>query len=149
LSEELGRARADAAAQQARAQALESRMSRLENAALSASGRAEERALLNRLDRMLDLNERLLAERAASANVAPSSNDPQSATSAPSASPASASAESPLSEEEQLRELVVRMRGRAGRPHDGLTREQEAALRVLTQPERKLDTENLWPAAFY
>lgn len=143
LSEELGRARADAAAQQARAAALESRMSRLEGAALFANGRQpENRELLNRLDRLVALNEKLLVERATppSAAVSPSP--------APSPAP-TAEVASTLSDEEQLRALVVRMRGRAGRPHDGLTRDQEAALRLLTQPERKLDTEAFWPAALY
>jgi len=139
LSEELGRARADAAAQQARAAALESRMSRLEGAALFANGRQpENRELLNRLDRLVALNEKLLVERAT----------PPSAAVSPSPAP-TAEVASTLSDEEQLRALVVRMRGRAGRPHDGLTRDQEAALRLLTQPERKLDTEAFWPAALY
>lgn len=111
-------------------------MSRLEQTAgvaLSAR-RPEERELLGRIDRLIEQNERLLVQRDA----------PATSSSAASAAPASA-----LSPEEELRALVERMRGRPGHPHGGLTREQEAALRVLTRPERKLDTENLWPAAFY
>jgi len=136
LSEELGRARADAAWQQAHAAALEARMSRLEQSAAVASStrHPEDRELLNRLDRLLAMNERLLADH----------KEPTTSSVEPSASSAS-----PLSQEDELRALVERMRGRPGRPNGGLTREQEAALRVLTRPERKLDTESLWPAAFY
>jgi hypothetical protein len=134
LSEELGRARADAAWQQARAAALESRMTRLEQrASLSLSDRpAEDRELLTRLDRLLTLNERLLAERAPAPAPTPASNN-----------------EPTLSPEQELRAVVERLRGHPGSPHGGLTREQEGALRVLTRPERVLDTENPWQAAFY
>ncbi|HKO50854.1 MAG TPA: hypothetical protein VJV79_24255 [Polyangiaceae bacterium] len=130
LSEELGRARADAAWQQARAEALEARMSRLEQRATAAVSdrRAEDRELLHRFDRLLEMNERLLVERAA----AP----------VPASKPA-------LSAEQELRSVVERLRGRPGSPRGGLTREEEGALRVLTRPERTLDTENPWPAAIY
>ena len=130
LSEELGRARADAAWQRARAAALESRMSRLEQrAGVPVSDRlAEEGELLNRLDRLLAMNERLLAAH----------TDARVPASAPT-----------LSAEQELRAVVERLRGHPGSPRGGLTREQEGALRVLTRPERTLDTENPWPAAFY
>ena len=134
LSEELGRARADAAAQQARAAALESRLSRIEQRQAMSEPRADTRELLGRLDRLLELNQRLLAEHAGP----------------PTGSTESAQPTAPaLSDEEQLRALVERMRGRPGRPHGGLSREQEAALRLLIQPERKLDTDELMPASFY
>lgn len=136
LSEELGRARADAAAQHARAAELESRMARLEQRQAMSERRPGERELLVRLDRLIELNAKLVAERAA----------PPTPTPTPSADSVKASAPS---DEEQLRALVERMRGRPGRPHGGLSREQEAALRVLTQPERKLDTDDLLPASFY
>jgi hypothetical protein len=89
---------------------------------------------LLRLDRLIELNAKLVAERAAPPTPTPITNSVE----APAAS-----------DEQQLRALVERMRGRPGRPHGGLSREQEAALRVLTQPERKLDTEQLLPASFY
>ena len=140
LSEELGRARADAAWQQARAAALESRMSRLESAAaVLSAAQANDRELVSRIDRLLEQNARLLAEH----RPTPARSEPSAAPSAPPSERAAT-----LSEEDQLRALVERMRGRPGVPHGGLTREQEAALRVLTRPERKLDTEKLWPA-FY
>jgi len=134
LSEELGRARADAAAQQARAAVLESRLSRIEQRQAISEPQADTRELLARLDRLLELNQRLLAERS-----------PPPTASTESAQPATPA----LSDEEQLRALVERMRGRPGRPHGGLSREQEAALRLLSQPERKLDTDDLLPASFY
>lgn len=117
-------------------------MSRLEQNSVLASNdrRADNRELTTRLDRLVELNAKLLATQA------PSSV----ASSEPNACPASAPSPPPtLSDEEQLRALVERMRGQPGRPHGGLSREQEAALQVLTRPERKLDTEALWPAAFY
>lgn len=138
LSEELGRARADAAWQQARAAELEARMSRLEQRAGMAlvDRRAEDRELVNRLDRLMAMNERLLAER----NPAP----------VPAAEPTLSPTPSPIpNPEQELRALVERLRGHPGSPHGGLTREQEGALRVLMRPERTLDTENPWPAAFY
>jgi len=136
LSEELGRARADAAWQQARAADLEARMSRLEQRAGVAliDRRAEDRELINRLDRLIAMNERLLAEP----------------TPAPAPTPAAEPKLGPtLSPEQELRAVVERLRGHPGSPHGGLTREQEGALRVLMRPERTLDTENPWPAAFY
>jgi len=140
LSEELGRARADAAWQQARAAGFESRMSQLEQRAAAAQSAqsmqsAQDRALSRRLDRLLELNERLLAERGAAPVATPT--------------PTAARAEPTLTQEQELRALVERMRGRAGSPHGGLTREQEDALRVLTRPERKLDMDNPWLPAFY
>jgi len=147
LSEELGRAQANAAAQQARAAALESRVSRIEGAALFANSRqSENRELLNRLDRLVALNEKLIAERATPPSAAFAPGTPTSA--APSPAPIAEVASATLSDEEQLRALVIKMRGREGRLHDGLTREQDAALRVLTQPERKLDTEAFLPAIY-
>lgn len=55
LSEELGRARADAATQQALAAALESRVSQLEQSSALAARerRTEERDLSRRLDRLM------------------------------------------------------------------------------------------------
>ena len=157
LSEELGRARADAAWNQARANELESRLARLEQrAAAQSTSSPEEHALVRHLDRLLEMNERLLAER--SAAPAPSPATPASAPPPhPNTPPASAASSAAtvattatvLSDEQQLRALVERLRGHAGSPHGGLTREQENALRVLIRPERALDTENPWPAAFY
>lgn len=109
-------------------------MSRLEQRAGAAliDRRAEDRELVNRLDRLMAMNERLLAEHA------------------PAPVPAAEPTLSPtLSPEQELRALVERLRGHPGSPHGGLTREQEGALRVLMRPERTLDTENPWPAAFY
>ncbi|MEI9937567.1 MAG: hypothetical protein WDO69_10140 [Pseudomonadota bacterium] len=148
LSEELGRARANEAWQQARAAELESRLSRLEQrAAVSLSAqRAEDRELSSRLERLIQLNERLLAERA----VAPVPGAAASAPVAASAARTAVTSAAPMaSDEQQLRALAERMSGRPGSPRGGLTREQESALRVLTRPARKLDTENPWPAAFY
>src|SRR6478735_5636697 len=76
LSDELGRARADAAAQQARAAALESRLARIEQRQGMSEPRADTRELLARLDRMLELNERLLSERAAPASRSAESAKP-------------------------------------------------------------------------
>ena len=153
VSEELGRARADAAWQQARAAELESRILRLEqqtNATVSARA-ADERALARRLDRLLEMNERLLAERAATPVSASPPALPVTSPPAVTASPTShaAAGANLLSDEQELRALVLRLRGRADSPHGGLTREQEAALRVLTRPERTLDAENPWPSAIY
>lgn len=161
VSEELGRARADAAWQQARAAELESRISRLEqqtSATVSAQG-ADERALARRLDRLLEMNERLLAERAATPVPASLPALPVASTPALPVASAPAATASPTSsatagadllrDEQELRALVLRLRGRADSPHGGLTREQEAALRVLIRPERTLDTENPWPTAIY
>lgn len=145
LSEELGRSRADAAWQQARADALESRMSRLEQrAGALVDRRAEESGISSRLDRLLAMNERLLAERAAaSVPAAPAPAPP------PITTPPVPASQTTLSPEQELRAVVERLRGHPGSPHGGLTREQEGALRVLMRPERPLDTENPWPAAFY
>ncbi|HET7544152.1 MAG TPA: hypothetical protein VFK05_29975 [Polyangiaceae bacterium] len=146
LREELGRARAEATWQQARAAELEARVSRLEQRAVTTpnTSRTEDRELLNRLERLLAMNERLLAERERA--------DDQPAASAPgTAAPALSKpvAATPDDDARQLRALVERLRGHPGSPHGGLSREQENALRVLTRPERQLDTANPWRADFY
>jgi hypothetical protein len=149
LSEELGRARAEAAWQGARAAELELRLSRLEQRAATSAGSrsSEQRELLKRLDRVIELNESLLAERAqaslAAANTPPAAPTPNVSTAA------NASLTTTPSPEEQLRALVERMHGHQGRFHGALTREQNEALRLLTKPERQLDSENPWPAQFY
>ncbi len=150
LSEELGHARADAAWQGARAAEFESRMSRLEQRAdaLLSAQRAEDRLLANRLDRLIAMNERLLAERGAGTPPV-GGIGPNEATAAPRLHPIATSVRSTLCQEQELRALVERMRGSPGSPHGGLSREQEDALRVLTRPERKLDTESPWSTAIY
>ena len=153
LGEELGRARAEAAWQQARAAELEARISRLEQraAGTTSTRSAEERELSSRLERLIAVNERLLAERASPPASAPSGLTgpaaplPSQVTAAAAATPTSARIPS---QEQELRALVERMRGRPGSPRGGLTTEQEAALRVLLRPERTLDTESPW-AGFY
>ena len=150
LSAELARARTVAAAQQAHAAELEARLTRLEQQ--SASGRsAEEGKLSTQIDRLLDVNERLLLARntpapidaqppAAAAPRAPLPTSPKNSAALDTAQ---------ANEEQQLRALVERMRGRAGSLRGGLTVEQENALRVLLRSERKLDSENPLLPAFY
>jgi len=154
LSEELGRARADAAWQAARAAQLEARMLRLEQRTATApSARpAEDRELLARLDRLIEINQRLLAERATPA--LPVDGAARKGTTVPTTPPPAAASTTSgdalmLSQEQELRALVERMRGHRGSPHGGLTREQENALRVLTRPERTLDGGNPWTTAIY
>jgi len=159
LSEELGRARADAAWQQAHAAELESRVARLEQTSRAGVSplSSELLELQRRLDRLMVMNESLLAARAVAAippSAAPTANPapvttPKGALSNPPAAALAPTGALLPSDEQQLRALVERMRGRPGRPHGGLTREQEEALRVLTRTERTLDTENPWSAAFY
>ena len=146
LSEELGRSRVEAAWQQARAAELEVRLSRLEQrvSAPPVGPSAAERELLGRLDQLIAVNERLLAEHAAPAGpTAPEASAPAVASSAPAS--LTPTVEPASEHEQQLRALVQRFRGHPGR----LTREQENALHVLTRPERQLDADNPWPAAFY
>jgi hypothetical protein len=160
VHEELGRARAEAAWQQAhaaqlqaQAAALESRLSRLERTSDGDANRNNEASqLLSRLDRLLDMNERLLAERA----VAPAPGDPAPAgVKAPLAPAVVATKTAALddaltpSQEQRLRALVASVLAQSGNAHGGLTREQENALRLLMRAERKLDTQNPWPGALY
>jgi hypothetical protein len=150
LSEELARSRAEASFQQARVAQLELRLSGLEQ---RAGSRPEPRTpeqpeLLHRLDRLIALSERLLAEPARAAPAA-ENVAPQAATTQGSSSTATGSLPPAPSEEGQLRALVERLRGRPGRLNGVLTRQQNEALRVLTKPERQLDSENPWAASFY
>ena len=171
LGEELGRARADAAWQQARAAELESRVSRLEQRATEATRvrSAQDDRVVRRLDRLIEMNESLLASRIAAplpnaalataplsdgATSAPPQPKPSkiTASSAPSSrlmSTASVSDAPAPTPEQQLRTLVERLRGRPGRLHGTLTREQEDALRVLLRTERTLDADNPYPPSFY
>jgi hypothetical protein len=164
LSEELGRARAEAAWQQSRAAELEARVSRLEQHSTESArlGSAQEDKVLLRLDRLLEMNQSLLAAR----TTAPLSDVPAAAVPLPDGAAAtppqtkpspvkiataiSTTPEAPArSPEQQLRALVESMRGRPGRLGGTLTREQEDALRVLLRTERALDAENPYPAGFY
>jgi len=147
LSEELGRARADATWEHAHSAELEARLSRIEQRLVAnpEPRSSEQRELLTRLDRVLALNERMLAERAPAPPAAASPSLPATPTSSVATNtPAAAS-----SDEDQLRALVERTRGRPGRRNGVLTREENDALRVLTKPERQLDVDNPWPANFY
>jgi hypothetical protein len=156
LSEELGRARADAAWQQSRAAELEARVSRLEQRATETAraGNAQEDKVLLRLDQLLEMNQSLLASRTTAplsnwAAATPSLPDGVAAT-PPQAksSPVKVAAAMSTPPDAQLRALVESMRGRPGRLGGTLTREQEDALRVLLRTERALDSENPYPA-FY
>ena len=159
LSEELGRARVEAAWQQARAAELEARLSRLEQRASAppAGSSAAERDLMSRLDQLIAVNERVLAAHAALIVPAPApapassaSTGAKAAVVAPPAPAALTPTSAPaLDQEQQLRALVEKLRGHPAGLHGVLTREQENALRVLTRPERQLDADNPWPSAFY
>jgi hypothetical protein len=138
LSEELSRARANAAWQGARVAELESRLSQLERRL--GSPPAEPRLLQNRLDRLIAQNERLLTERPAAcpaASASPSTPNTWSASPSPTAN-------TPSTLEEQLRPLVERLRGPHDRFKGPLTHEQNEALRILLKPERRLDLKNPW-----
>ena len=154
LNAELIRARADAAAQQTRAADLEARLTRLEQQTATARS-AQDRQVLNHLDRLLDMNERLLSARETpptsdAQRTAQATPQPQTKAPKPSAAQSSPSTETQeADEEQQLRALVERMRGRQGSLRGGLTVEQENALRVLLRSERKLDSENPIIPAFY
>lgn len=155
LSEQLGEARAEAAFQRAQASGLARRLARVEErvAASSAVPAQTNRALLERLDRLLAQNQRLIAAQAAAAEepAAAASTAKGAAPAQPAATSAVAKPDTGLerSQEAQLRALVEGWRGRPGRLNGPLTREQNQALRVLTKPERKLDSEALWPGSWY
>jgi hypothetical protein len=164
LHEELGRARGEAVWQQAhaaqleaRAALLESRLSRLEERSDTGATRpVEDSRLLGRLERILELNERLLAELAApsAVGVAPAS-DAKAASRAPATKTAAvagaaASDALTLSQQQLLQVLIESILARPGSgARGGLTRDQENALRLLMRPERKLDTENPWSETLY
>jgi hypothetical protein len=165
LNEELSRAHVEAAWQQARAaqleaqtSLLESRLSRLEQSSSEngSIGRHEESPLLIRLERLLDMNERLPAERAAApVSSPPSPTDHRLPASAPAATKTSSAAlavaadASTLTTEQLLRALLQSLPNGSVNQRGALTREQENALRILMRPDRKLDTENPWPATLY
>jgi hypothetical protein len=149
LSEELGRARANAAWQEARVAELDARLSRLEHPL--ASPPADAHLLQPRLDRLIAQNERLLAERPTACVAAPAApatpHGAGASTSRTSSTSTSATADTGDTQstlEEQLRTLVERLRGHRDRFRGPLTREQNEALRVLLKPERQLDSENPW-----
>lgn len=147
-SEQLGEARAEAALQRARALELSEHLARLaERVSASSSLQAHtNRALMERLDQLVLQNQRLIA--------AQSARDAAQATATagavePAEPEASLSEAREASPESELRALVERWRAQAGWHEKPLTREQNQALRVLLKPERKLDSEVLWPGGWY
>ena len=139
MLDELAQARAEAKAADAHAAALEARLLRLERSApLRASSAAPvNRAVLDRLDYLIRINEGRLSE---------AQNDAFLPEESPGARTADADGSrlSASTAEQELRGLVERLRGRRDRFHGPLTREQEKALRVLLHPERQLDVESPW-----
>jgi hypothetical protein len=150
LSEELGRARADAAWHEARAAELGVRVSQLEQRVASdtANRVARERELESRLDRMTALQERVVAS-------APERQPPPATVTEKVAPPLESKAETESARETEsaleaeLRSTIERLRGEPGRFNRPLTRRQSAALRVLLKPERQLDSENPWQEPWY
>lgn len=158
LTEELGRARglaewerAHAAEAEARAARLEARVARLEQRATeSRTAGDEESRLVRRLDRLLEVTELLVDERAGSVASAAEAQAPSRPGGADpkAAAVGSATAKDPSTstQAQQLRALVEVLLASPGNSQ-GLTRDQEHAVRSLLRWERKLDTRNPWPSA--
>ena len=161
VHEELGRARAAAAWQQAHAAqleaqtaVLESRISRLERTTDDNRSRSgEESQLLSRLERLLEVNERLLAERGAPpASGVPAPAGQKAVTTTPALATRTAALDNEAITPGQARQLRVLLESILASPDDAhrvLTREQENALRLLVRSGRKLDTQNPWPTELY
>lgn len=148
LAFELSQARDEAAAQRAHVTELEARLSLLERDATSKRTRASQDApVLEKLDHLIRVNERLLERASATA--------PKAAENLSSAPTLSGALEAPeqdvcadgLSPEEQLERLVRRMHGHGGAGfRGGLSLEQSQALRLLLRRERELDANSPWQA---
>jgi hypothetical protein len=154
LNEQLGRAREQAAwerarAAEARAAMLESRVARLESGAREAAiaQRLESSRVLERLDRVLEVTESLVEVRAreAEATLAPSPST--KASSNDEAAPKHETVGGDV-RDAQVRALA-RMLLSSGGSSQGLSADEERALRLLLRAERKLDTRNPWPNALY
>ncbi len=164
LSEELGRARAElawerahAAEAEARSTLLESRVDRLEKAEkVTGATPPVDQRFLDRLDRMLQVAEKLAEQRASDALTGVPST---------TAAPVPAKALRPVSATEpeadygasdlasatrdpELLLLAKKLLARAGGA-GGISADEERALRLLLRSERRLDTDNPWPNALY
>lgn len=147
LKAELAEAQQRNALERQRVMALEARIADLERESASRMQRErsearafENRQVLQKLNELLEVNQRLLreAERARKRDEAPAVAKQEPEEPAPTDLPAA------QSREEQLRQIVFEMHGEPGRWRDGLSLEQSEALRVLLKSERPLDLKNPW-----
>lgn len=160
IAAELHAAREENAAERVRVARLEARIQELEVEANAreerdhSDGQRLERAreahdnrrILQRLDELLIVNQRLLeeaeiarrrAEAAERVHASLGERDGASDTDLPSVA----------SHEERLRQIVYEMHGKPGRWRGGLSLEQSEALRILLKAERNLDADNPWSDA--
>lgn len=165
LSEELGRARAQLAWErtrtaevEARAGLLESRVARLEQGAREGAiaRSAETSQIVERLDRVLDVTEKLSEERDTEpvasvdshAGRAGLTKGMQATTSSAAGDGDASTAPAAWLRHPQLRALAKLLLTPAG-SWQQLSRDEERALRLLLGSERKLDTKNPWANALY
>jgi hypothetical protein len=122
----------------ARIAALEARLARMDqvNGAPPASADATDQRLLERMDRLIDLNQRVLLAEHFRQPI-----DPALADGAAQGTNGCGDSADPR---EELRRLVERMYGGSSGFRGGLSVEQSEALKVLLRPERSLDAHNPW-----
>lgn len=161
LSEELGRARAQvawererAAEVEARAAQLESRVARLERgeSAAATTRSLETSRILDRLDRVLEVTEKMAEERKTTASATPpleTKSAPATPTALRGLVPADGGPDlAAATRDSQLRALIKGLLGPSGNA-PALSADEERALRLLLRSDRKLDTNNPWPSALY
>lgn len=149
LADELRATKQQAELERTRVLELEARLAWLEQKTREfdqhAAATRDQRMLLDKLDMLIALNQRLLSEHATlltspPAQIIQSSEQPSSLASA-----AAPECNVGLSTEEKIRQLVLRLRGeRSPWRVDGLSYEESEALRFLLRRERQLDAKNPW-----
>ena len=147
LAEELRATRQQAELERQRVLELESRLAWLEQNTHTLNQQLDaprsERLLLERLDTLIALNQRLLSERALRPAVDPARAEREQPSSLDM--PDSPECNVGLNTEEKIRQLVMRLRGeRSPWRVDGLSYEESEALRFLLRRERQLDAKNPW-----
>ena len=138
LLAELQQVRAEAAQERARVTALEARLAAFDRERAQA---LRERDMERKIDRLVDLNERIL-DREAPAAPEPSPLEARPEGPAP-AEPADASF-SALAENRRLNEILARLRGQMNVDQGTLSLERRRALKVLLKQDRTLDPLNPW-----
>lgn len=138
LLAEIQQVRAEAAQERARVAALEARLTAYDQERAQA---LRERDMERKLDRLVDLNERLLDRDAPDA---PAPNPLEARPAGPAPAESADASFSALAENRRLNEILARLRGETNIDQSTLSLERRRALKVLLKQDRALDPLNPW-----
>jgi hypothetical protein len=138
LLAEIQQLRLEAAEERARVAALEARLAAFDRERAQAQ---REREMERKLDRLVDLNERLLDRE-----PPPAPSPLQARPEGPAPAEAADASFSALAENRRLNEILARLRGETNVDESAMSLERRRALKLLLRQDRALDPLNPWAA---